>query len=409
MPANARWCVLLGACASLLGCDFDSDLNRWKGNDAGAPDAGLDAGADAGTDAGTDAGSDAGFDAGLDSGIDAGDDAGVDAGWVFAPDGSYNFAFVSSLTVMPSSVTAGSADAVCAACASDAGLPGVFGAWIGLSSVNAYDRNSMPRVRGWVRPDGRPFADTLPDLILGRTLYPLTLDEHGVDVGTVNVLSGANISGDAVNNCSDWSVANGTFDSTSTSWSGIGWAQAKLAPCGQPVHVYCFGIDQNAQVTLTPAAGKRVFISSDWIFDGGLAGADDHCANDALRLFDGGQPFIAVLSTGSSTAASRFDPSYDGGWVRPDGVFVGDLRSGRLAAPVLIFSFTSLNHGYATGAPAPTTTGTLMTTCSDYTDSGGTFMVQLIAGNENALGVEWFADPNSAKSCGLARLLCAEP
>src|SRR5262245_55485496 len=61
------------------------------------------------------------------------------------------------------------ADAICAQRAIEGSLPGTYVAYLSTTTVNAIDR--LAGARGWVRPDGQPFADTTADIAAGIVLY----------------------------------------------------------------------------------------------------------------------------------------------------------------------------------------------------------------------------------------------
>ena len=74
---------------------------------------------------------------------------------------SVNIAFVTSTSVQISTLGGHlGADALCAQRAEAGGLPSnTYVAWLSTSTVDAKTR--LAGARGWVRPDGLPFADTL--------------------------------------------------------------------------------------------------------------------------------------------------------------------------------------------------------------------------------------------------------
>jgi len=79
------------------------------------------------------------------------------------------------------------ADSACQARASAASLTGTYRAWLstsGTGGVNAIAR--LGTGRGWVRPDGKPFADTTNDISNGHIFCPPRLDEFGHDLGQVH-------------------------------------------------------------------------------------------------------------------------------------------------------------------------------------------------------------------------------
>jgi len=57
------------------------------------------------------------------------------------------------------------ADKECARLALAARLPGTYKAWLSTSTEDAIDR--LGSARGWVRVDGKPFADERKEIIEG--------------------------------------------------------------------------------------------------------------------------------------------------------------------------------------------------------------------------------------------------
>ncbi|MBA3457864.1 MAG: hypothetical protein H0T42_32575, partial [Deltaproteobacteria bacterium] len=253
-------------------------------------------------------------------------DAAVDA----APDAAQtNLMFVTSTAEAGAVCTAGpaSADAVCATRAMDAGLPGTYRAW--MSGPGEHARDRLGSARGWLRTDGRPFADTVASMISGQVIFPGRFTELGVDIqhGFTQTATAADGTHSTASGCS----VGGLTGSAGTRWaSGIVVSNGRL---------YCFGIDHATPVSAPRVSGRVAFVSTqDWPPSSGIAAADAICAADATS---GGQPgtYRAFLPTTTASAASRFDL---GGaiWVRPDGVPIvtqaSDLASWTLLAPIML-------------------------------------------------------------------------
>ncbi|MFT3841582.1 MAG: hypothetical protein QM723_31630 [Myxococcaceae bacterium] len=389
-----RRVLLLGACASLCGCDFDRDLKNWRSEDAGVFDAGLDAGADAGTDAG------------FDGGLDAGTDAGSDGGWEFAPDGSYNFAFVTSVQVVANQFgNAASADALCGAFAAQAGLPGRYAAWITDQFQNTFDRTGVYRARGWLRPDGKPFADTPADLAIGHLLYPLTVDEHGHDIGFDVVLTGTYLDGSQGWNCSDFTGQN-QFLTGCVGTAGQRWTDCIDNPCPVPARLACMGVDQARAIDPLPRNGRLVFVSTPWTPGGGIASADAWCNAEGASLDAG--TFIAFLATSAVPASSRLVS--DGGWMRVDGVEVGDLRLGTLLSPFEIFldgGMVSETTVVFTGNSDPNATGDPSMSCNDWFGLDAGAFSSLVIGSP-LIRFSWYSYGGQG-DCGPHPVYCVQP
>jgi hypothetical protein len=296
-----------------------------------------------------------GFDAGADNrdggmSIDGGmGDAAIVDGSI-PPDEAFlpitnNIAFVTSITSSVSAVgSPGGASSLCNSLAMAADLPGTYVAWMS-SSTEAADQR-LGSARGWVRPDGRPFADTISDMAAGRIRFPLRLDEFKSPVALSDgaiVMTGTRTNGTTFSfdqNCSDFSVTSGVNDGMAcgTAVGAAGYFTTYYPIfCGGRARLYCLGVDHSAPLKPFPrASGRIAFLSSIWTTGSGVAGADAVCAQDAQAAGLSGA-FLALLATSSASAASRFDLNASP-WVRPDGVAVASsaraLMDGDLDAPI---------------------------------------------------------------------------
>ncbi len=249
-----------------------------------------------------------------------------------------NLVFVSSQTVVPASLGgAAGADALCSSLAAQAGRPGTYVAWLGTSTKSAPLRIGTT-ARGWVRADGRPFADTVVDIVQGKVWYPLRLTESGEDVGAgsaadLTVVTGTNADGTTGSTtCADYTTA--TIQGVSAGLADnapYGWSSNMGAACTSPARLYCFGVDRAVPVSLTPESTRRAFITLDaYATGGGVAALDQACAVDATSFHLTGT-YKAAVATTTQSALSRFTPGTP--WVRPDGVTAIDT-SGDLLAPI---------------------------------------------------------------------------
>lgn len=261
-------------------------------------------------------------------------------------------------------------DAVCQSRAAAAGLanPSHFVAWLSDSADDAYCRvhgltgtkanncgeAELPSWAGpWIRTDGYPFGGTIGQLTNGLVLTPLSVDENGTASTARTVFSGTNTDGTVLNAspppCSDWfdslavSVGIGGATLTGNRWSANGTGTCYIA---KPL--YCLQVGAGDPLPSLPMNGALAFITStfgtgrlqDWAEAGGFTGID---AGDAICQaraaaagYDNPDQFKVWLSDDLENAAQRF--SYDGPWIRPDGVPVAsslaDLTDGNLFAPV---------------------------------------------------------------------------
>jgi hypothetical protein len=316
----------------------------------------------------------------------------------------HNYAFV---TADPFAVgTIGSiaaADAACQNAADAVPLAGTYHAWLASTQTTAQEQ--LGSARGWVRTDHRPFADRVGDLINNQILYPLRVDEHGVDhaIDALPVATGSTPDGTAEFTCGDYTSETGQLMTGHADAGIFKWTEEQTLPCSsQAPHLYCFGIDHDEPVVMTPFAGKRAFVSDNPFGPNtnGRDGADALCEADARAAGLGGT-FLAVLATTTASAGSRFG---DGPWYRLDGVELGTLEK-PLASLEVTPSLMHYSGPVWTGATSLTVVGTAGTTCGDWVLFGGTGASGEAARSEpNALFFEGMGNCTNT-----ARLYCLEP
>ena len=312
---------------------------------------------------------------------------------------SGNFAFVSSKTVsMPlgnsAAASQAAADAFCQAQAGAAGLPGNYVAWLSTSDRTAVSK--LQGSRGWIRPDGKPLADTPTNLAHGAIYHPLELDENGLApnfdpavpftkwVGVY--ATGTHADGVAsADNCSDYTANAGAITVgvgvNGPIWTDFPFGGSNIPDCSVPLSLACFEV--GASVDVTPHdSGRLAFVTDGSITpstDGGRAAADQLCATEASHAGLPGE-YLALMATSSKTDGaplSRFDTS-DGAlpWVRLDGVTLGeqpkDLGGRTLLAPVGVTpTLQYVDDYFWAGSDDPLTPATAADqNCADWTDAG---------------------------------------
>jgi hypothetical protein len=243
---------------------------------------------------------------------------------------SNNVVFVSSQTYAGNLGGLAQADALCQGLANNAGLSGTFKAWLAAGTTTGQSR--MGTARGWVRPDGSPFGDTLSGIVTSQqVLNPPALDENGALVSSA-VWTGSDGAGSPFGmDCSGWtSPSASTNGATGTPTAGPAlWLQGGnfMASCNSLLHLYCFSVDKNAALTYTHASGKRIWVSQEtWVPSGGIAAAHSFC--DAEKPA-GVLVVKALLDTTSASATQFLTMSQT--YVRPDGIVVG--TGARIADP----------------------------------------------------------------------------
>ena len=292
------------------------------------------------------------------SGEDASVDASIDAVPIDAAVPNFVFATSTQQTICSSGLAA--ADALCQTRAGIAGLPGTYVAWMSSATTNARDR--LGSARGWIRPDGQPFADTVANLVSGDVWYPARIDELGADTGYVWTETASDFDGtyDATNGCS--------LGGRPTQ-GGVGWSTGVLVSYGR---LTCFGIDQITPVSLSRAIGRLAFVSTTAFAPStGIAAADTACGTDATAAGLAGT-YRAFLPTTTATAASRFSLA-GASWVRTDGVALfaaaTDLTAWTTIAPLDHHADGSLAAGGRVWSGSSPTAPTIASTCTNWTSN----------------------------------------
>jgi hypothetical protein len=308
------------------------------------------------------------------------------------------------------------ADADCQSLADSAGLPGTFKAWLSTSTVSANTR--LGSARGFVRPDGEPFADRVSDITSGKILNPPLIDETGANVGFAKVWTATASSGAVIPGftCLDWT------DSTSSNQGDLGfssggpflWTEAMSGiVCSNALQrLFCFDTSNVKPLIVMPATGRFAFVTSN-IFDttSGIAGADTQCASEASAA---GLPgtFKALLATSTTSAASRFDLSVGSApYVRIDGIKIAEApaiaRGAALDSGIWQHAdgtYDSVNTW--TGSSAPNVAGTTSTTCDDW--SNNTTMAHGSPGGSSRADAAWWNKGVTFTCNGRASIFCLE-
>jgi hypothetical protein len=297
----------------------------------------------------------------------------------------FNVAFVTSTTSNGDLGGQAGADAECASLAAAASLPSAtYKAWLSTSTLNAAAK--LGTARGFVRPDGQPFADQVSDIAAGNILNPLILDESGNNLAHQIVWTGTTDAGIASPfACGDWLIGTGeSFGELGETTGGAGaWSDdASETSCNALAHLYCFGTSRVSALTVTPAPGRIAFVSKgSFATSQGVAGADTLCQNEASAAgLANPTTFLALLSTSTAPAASRFDMSaMSAPYVRPDGIEIADAPT--IAAGSTLDSgiwqhadgsyVTEFAAATWTGSAAPNDTGALSATCQDWMTTNG--------------------------------------
>lgn len=323
-----------------------------------------------------------------------------------------NYVFVTSTKHLPTTfgTDLSGADAICNMRAAQAGIPGTYVAWLSTTTIDA--RNRLAGARGWIRTDGKPFVDTVEDLVTNsRIYYPLDHDENGVLVAAENVVTGTDDAGNMLPNCADYTNPAQVIYFGSVEGTAHAWTHESSVACTMTSRIYCFGIDRNVQLTVPTATGRIAFLTvANFIPDaGGLTTADNLCATEAAAAGITGRTFRALLATSTAPAISRVSLSGPT-WVRTDGIPIAatpsDLFSGVMLAPLNVTAAKTyrITQAFAGAMNVASMSGSVLN-CSNWTSSTGNGNVGL----PSYISGYFFYDSLQQPSCAAGKgIYCLE-
>jgi hypothetical protein len=236
-------------------------------------------------------------------------------------------------------------------------------------------RSRLPAAaRGWVRLDGRPFADRQVDLFgsTGAVLHSAAFDERGRAAPDALGWSGTYADGTSyASTCASWTQASEEYVALASPSNGPEWIVAFADTCAAgPYSVMCMGTTRSAALPpLQTFTGKRIWVTNT-TYVPGTTTPDQKCQSERPP---GVTQAVALISTTTRAAADRLQ--LDASYVRPDGQLVGTGR--QIAALEMIAGPWQRANG--TGAPInpnyvwagssnPTQRATLDSSCNDWQD-----------------------------------------
>jgi hypothetical protein len=278
------------------------------------------------------------------------------------------------------------------ACRALATAPGAVGATLAnprfvafLSTSTASAASRVSGARGWMRSDGKPFADLFklnPDLTvdpISSIYYPLELDEKGNDLGAgADVLTATDSFGreSRLGACADYTSTTGvTSCGERSAGAGQSFERAQCA-CAQSFRLYCFQVDHSTVMNFTPVAGRYAFVAGALLGGTGLAGFDAQCQSTAASSSLPGSYAAFVAPSTAASAASRFGGTTN--WVRTDGVEITKSPADLLTGAKLLASFNVRADGRAAsagpwlGAVSPSANGSQ--DCVDWSSSASSLI-----------------------------------
>jgi hypothetical protein len=295
---------------------------------------------------------------------------------------THNLVFVTSKRLPSTLGGAAAYDGECNKLASAAGInDNAGGAYVAMvSSPWSLARSRLGSARGWVRLDGKPFADSLDSLFGPRreVFHSISFFETGEDPGEVLAMTGTAADGTSSleDSCQGWTVAGSGSAHGGGSKEGPNlWTESWFADCALN-HVVCMGKKRGVPSTVARREGKRVWLSAAYV--PGSVTPDAHCrANRPPGVSEAG----ALVSTTHTRASQLLVP--DATYVRPDGVVVGTgatigagkpesgiwqeadgTYAGRKGHP-------EFGNVWTGSAGTPDRLGTAESTCADWTDPAG--------------------------------------
>ena len=155
--------------------------------------------------------------------------------------------FLTSSTHTGDSGGVAGADAICRGLAADAGLPGLYRAWIATDETDDPASRFFKSPAPYILVSGDLVADNWADLVAPTNLHnPIDVDEVGSP--GAGALVWTNISDDgtsagSVDSCQGWTDASVGMSGKVGFSSGIGisWTVDETNSCNTSLKLYCFG------------------------------------------------------------------------------------------------------------------------------------------------------------------------
>jgi len=287
----------------------------------------------------------------------------------------HNIIFVTSDTQNPGDFgSLAAADALCEQLAGFAQLPeNTYVAYLSTSTQGALARIKATGAVGWVRPDGKPVANTVQSLANGSHFYPPRLDEKGRDQGEDNkrvatgTLQSGAVAGAAT--CNDYADPGPLVEIGYADATGRLWTEYASNGCSTAMRIYCLGTELKNPVAVTRDPATRLaFISPNPVVLSTKRPAFDRACQDAADAAGKAGTFLAAVPVGGEAIKARFP---DGApWTRIDGVEVIDGTMTEQRAPFLDLTGQQRELDVLGGAnsfsaqPASTEE-----TCNDWSDT----------------------------------------
>jgi hypothetical protein len=327
----------------------------------------------------------------------------VSATAAFAPV-TNNLVFLSSATYATNLGGATAYDQKCNDLATAAGLnDATKDAFIAImSDAGSTARARLGSARGFVRVDGAAIADTLTNLFDDeKILNPMWTDENGVVYPRSGVWTGTDTLGAVDETCGGWKqIGDGVFGTIGNSDGGPYIWTALRDPCNVEAHLYCFMKTKTAPLVVTPAPGKRIWLSNANWSPTSIASANSACLASAPGGVKAAKALLATVAPARSLAAG-LDPGTT--YVRPDGQVVGTGAS--IAASGVQSGIWETGDGRYVDAqawtggkgPSYVPTDMMTETCNDWTSSSAS--ATGYRGDSGSAGPNEWVEDSSPEAC----------
>lgn len=331
---------------------------------------------------------------------------------VTATFGSANLIFTTSATHAASMGGLAGADALCQSAAPDSNT---YKAWLAGGTTSAASR--LGSARGWVRPDGKPVADTVQDILAGRGWYAPNLSESGTQLtGLTWTWAGTDSGENVVHDCANWTRNTGNASLGAADGPVVAWRGNSNSGCDLQLRLVCMGTGRTARVHATRDAvsGRLAFVTAGAFTPtaGGISAADALCRSEAMAAGRTGS-FKALLASATASAASRMTLT-GATWVTPAGLPIFGSASQLngttpFAVPIAQGADGTFHSGPPydvwTGAPTPNVTST--NTCGSFAnpaDSSGAYAPPM-----GQVGPGYFGANSGVSACNdVGRVICLE-
>ena len=303
-----------------------------------------------------------------------------------------NLIFVSS-TVHGSDLGAAGFDAVCNSLATAAGINNAAGngfrAWVSTSTTPASAH--IGSQGGCTRLDGSVVYTELKagiDPLLGSRIHsPINIDEQGAVVASAEpVWTGTGADGQTVagTTCNDWSGTGIGRVGTTHGGPALWTSHLDVLCSGRIARLYCMGRQYDVEVLIpTPPPGaKYIYLSNSTVQGDAVLDADCGGAGSGSKA--------VLASTTTAAASSNVNPTTL--YVTPSGVVVGtgaDVLSGNTRTGIWQHGDGTFGGGSGlvyTGSPLVSQTGTLASTCQDWTSAVSSGAIS----GQGMLGLKWW-------------------